>query len=156
MPECTVKTVSAKPFVYVARTATMAEIGAAMGESFQAVAAAFAKAGAAMEGPAYAHYTAYDDNSATFEAGFSAHPEDVEALRATGIAVGETVGGEVMTAMHIGPYDTLMQTYDAIGRELASKGLTGTTDMWECYLSPPETPPEQTQTEVLWPIAPNG
>lgn len=153
MTDCKLMTRTPRPFAFMTRSADMAGMGQAMGECFGAVAEGFAKAGVVMEGPAYAHHTAYDDNSATFSAGFSAQREDVEKLRAAGLEVGETAGGEVMVAMHTGPYDTLMQTYAAIEKALQAKGLKGTVDMWEAYLSPPETAPENTQTEVIWPIA---
>ena len=42
-------------------------------------------------------------------------------------------------------------TYDAMLAEMKDRKLEGTHDMWERYISPPETPPEKTQTEVIWP-----
>jgi hypothetical protein len=41
------------------------------------------------------------------------------------------------------PYATLPQTYDAMQREMAARGLSG-------------TPPEETRTEVIWPVQPKG
>ena len=57
-----------------------------------------------------------------------------------------------MTATHIGPYDTVSETYSTMDRAMQAQGLTGSKDMWERYLSPPDTPPEQTRTDVIWPL----
>ncbi len=144
---------SARPFAFLGRTITMPEIPATMGMVFGAVAAAFSKAGAPMEGPAFCRYTASDGKTIGFEAGFAARPEDCDALRAADLSIGETPSGRVMTGWHIGPYETLPATYDAMQAAMREAGVSGAEMMWEAYHSPPDTPPAETRTQVIWPLA---
>ena len=152
MPKFPIVDMSPRPFAYVSRQAEMAEIPTVMQEGFGALMTAFGKAGASPAGMPYCHYTAYDDASATFDLGFPVAPGDVDAVRAAGLDIGETVSGQVMKGVHIGPYDTLNLTYEAMMAEMKALGLEGTVEMWEAYFSPAETPPDQTKTEVYWPV----
>jgi hypothetical protein len=97
-------------------------------------------------------YLEFDAHSAKFDLGFPALEADLERLRAAGASIGRTPGGRNMTATHIGPYDTVSETYSTMDRAMQAQGLTGSKDMWESYLSPPDTPPEQTRTDVIWPL----
>ena len=62
--------------------------------------------------------------------------------------------GRAVEATHIGPYDTLAQTYGEMMRWTAEQGLQPGTDMWEQYLTDPETEPDPAKwrTRVLCPI----
>jgi hypothetical protein len=152
MPDFHVETLKPQPFAYFTLTAQMSEMSEAMGAGFERLSAAFAKAKAEMAGMPLCHYTDYDEQSVTFELGFPARPDQVEALRAAGLSIGETPSGRSMKAIHIGPYDTIVETYNKMTEALKEQGLEGTKDMWEAYFSPPETPPEQIKTEVIWPV----
>ena len=154
MAETTLETLDPIPFAFVTRTTPLTEMAKVMPASFAEVGAAFAAAKAQLAGMPMAHYTDYDGSSTTFEAGFPARPEDVEALQRAGLSIGKTAGGRVMKAIHVGPYDEVVSTYDAMTRAMKAQGLTGSRDMWESYQSPPETPPEEIRTEVVWPVHP--
>jgi effector-binding domain-containing protein len=153
MSEFKIETMQARPFAYITRTAKMNEIGKAMAEGFGALGAMFAKAGAAMAGMPMAHYRSYDTKTTTFDLGFPCRAEDAKALGAAGLSIGETPAGRNMTATHMGPYDTVVSTYDAMTAEMKSQGLKPASDMWEIYFSPPDTPPAKIRTDVVWPIA---
>jgi AraC family transcriptional regulator len=65
------------------------------------------------------------------------------------------LAGEVACTTHIGPYEGLPQAYEAIEawmkqRRREAAGLT----IWEEYLTGPETQPEQTRTDIYWPLKP--
>jgi hypothetical protein len=152
MPEFTVTEMTPQPFAYVMRHAKIADMSQVMGECFGVLGAALAKARAEPAGPPLSHYLDYDKDSSTFQVGFPIRPEDVEPARAAGLAIGETPSGSVMQGKHMGPYDTLHLTYAAMTSAMSAQDLEGTHDMWERYLSPPETPPEKTETEVMWPV----
>jgi len=139
-------------YAHVRRAARIAEIPGVMTESFATLAAAFAKAGAAFSGPPLTHYLSYDAESCAFAVGFPAPREKLDALREAGLTIGETVSGPVMTGRHVGPYDTLASTYTAMQAEMKAKGIEGAVDMWEIYMSPPGTPPDELVTEVIWPV----
>lgn len=153
MTDFKIETMRPRPFAFVTRTAKMTEISSAMAEGFAALGAMFAKAGATMAGMPMAHYRAYDAKTTTFDLGFPCRSEDTKALAAAGLSIGETPAGQSMTATHVGPYDTVVSTYNAMTTEMQSQGLKPAGDMWEIYFSPPDTPPERIRTDVVWPIA---
>lgn len=153
MSDFEVETLKPQPFAYITLTAKMPEMPKVMGEGFDRLSAAFAEARAEMAGMPLCHYTDYDEQSATFEFGFPARPDQVDALRAAGLSIGETPSGRSMKAIHIGPYDTIVETYNKMTEAMKKQGFEGTKDMWESYFSPPDTPPEQIKTEVIWPVS---
>lgn len=60
---------------------------------------------------------------------------------------------EVLSTVHVGPYDELPKAYDALearARELGRE--LDPTLMWEEYLSGPEVPADQMRTVVHWPL----
>lgn len=152
MPDFTIETRTATPFAYLERTARIVDMPKVMGEGFASLSALFAKAKAPMDGPPMAHYKSFDGSTTTFELGFPVRAEDTAALRAAGLSIGETPRGRVMQAIHVGPYDGVSKTYDAMLAAMKAKGTEAAPDMWERYFSPPGTPPEQIRTEVIWPL----
>jgi effector-binding domain-containing protein len=59
----------------------------------------------------------------------------------------------VATAIHRGPYDSVESTYRALGAWISEEGHTIVGPPRERYLSEPDVPPEETLTEILFPIA---
>ena len=152
MPEPVIVQLQARPFAYVNLTSSLPAMPQTMSEGFGQLAGLFAKAGAQMAGNPLAHYLAFGADTVTFELGFPVLPADIEKLRSAGLSIGQTPSGRNMTATHIGPYDTVSETYAVMDTAMRAHGVTGTKDMWESYMSPPETPPEQIKTEVIWPL----
>lgn len=144
---------TAAPFAYVTKTAQINGIAEVMGQSFAELGKAFSVAGAPMVGPPLCHYTAYDGTSTTFQVGFPCRPEDGKRLESAGLAIGSTQAGQAMKGTHTGPYDTVVDTYNAMQAEMSARGLVGADHMWEVYMSPPETPPEKIETQVIWPVS---
>ena len=153
MPEFPVVTLKPDPFAYITISTPMADIAQAMGQGFGQLDAAFSQAKARMAGPPMCHYVAYDEKSTTFQLGYPARPDEAEKLRAAGLEIGETPSGRNMKAVHMGPYDTVVTTYNAMTEAIKARGLTAAEDMWEAYYSPPDTPPQKIKTEVIWPVA---
>jgi effector-binding domain-containing protein len=63
-------------------------------------------------------------------------------------------GGRAVTAIHVGPYERLEETYGELMAWAQSEGLHLAGAMWESYLSDPsaEPDPETWQTAVTWPV----
>lgn len=156
MPKFEIAELEPGPYAHLTRSAAMTGIAQAMGESFDVLGKAFATSGAAMAGPPLAHYLSFDQNSTTFEVGFPVLANDVAKLKAAGLEIGETPAGTVMKAIHVGPYDSMTATYSAMQEEMKARKLVPATDMWEIYMSPPETPPAEIRTEVIWPVTNPG
>jgi effector-binding domain-containing protein len=152
MTDFPIETMKAGPRAYITRTAGMKDIPKAMMEGFATLSERFAKANAPMTGMPMAHYLTYDKGSTTFELGFPCRSEDEVALRAAGLSIGKTPEGRSMKATHIGPYDTVVSTYNAMIADMQARGLVPARDMWEIYCSPPETPPSEIRTDVVWPL----
>jgi effector-binding domain-containing protein len=71
------------------------------------------------------------------------------------IVAGELPEGKVVTTTHLGAYDKLPNTYQAIGEWLKTKGLISAGIGWEIYISDPgTTKPEEVKTEVYLLTAP--
>lgn len=152
MPQFPVVTLTPDPFAYITVRTSMSGISEAIGEGFGRLGAAFDEAHARVAGPPMCHYLDYDGSGTTFQLGYPARPDELDRLRDAGLQTGETPSGRNMKATHIGPYDTVVATYDALTDAIKARGLTAARDMWEVYCSPPGTPPDQIRTDILWPV----
>jgi effector-binding domain-containing protein len=54
--------------------------------------------------------------------------------------------------LHLGPFDTLKQTYDGITDWANKEGLEFAGGPRELYLTPPNTEPSKMRTEIVWPV----
>ncbi len=61
--------------------------------------------------------------------------------------------GAFVTALHVGSYDTLDETYDEIRAWMRAHDLVSAGPPREVYLSDAATPPEETRTIVEFPVA---
>jgi effector-binding domain-containing protein len=54
--------------------------------------------------------------------------------------------------VHVGPYEAMTETYQALVGWSEAEGLRLGEDMWEIYLSDPSTEPDPAtwRTQVLW------
>ncbi len=108
------------------------------------------------DGPPYARYLS-DLGETTrdldYEAGIQL-PEPAPAAHGRAVPV-ELPGGPVAVAWHIGPYDTLGQTYAALMLWIGNQGRTVAGPMWEVYWTDPESEPDPARwrTEVIVPVA---
>jgi effector-binding domain-containing protein len=56
-----------------------------------------------------------------------------------GVTAGSLPAGQVFEAMHVGSYDILEMTYQALMARMEAEDVTPLEEMWECYLSDPAT-----------------
>ena len=70
-------------------------------------------------------------------------------VRASTLPAARTVQAE-----HVGPYEGLADTYDEVHRWIGEHHLTATDEMWEIYLTGPESgsEPASWRTQVVQPI----
>lgn len=85
------------------------------------------------------------------EAGF---PVAAAIAPAGNVVPGSLPAGSVAAATHIGPFDTLADTYADLERYFADAELTPAPVMWESYLTDPEVEPDPAgwRTEICWPV----
>lgn len=153
MTDTTLVTLTPEPFAYVTRECALEAIGKTIEESFCTLDAALGQAKVAPSGPPLARYTHFADGRVTVDLGFPVHAGGTASLRAAGLNTGMTGGGLAMRGVHVGPYDTLRQTYDKILTAIRAAGRAPADEMWERYFAHAEAASEA-RTEVLWPVKP--
>lgn len=147
----TKKRVTETPFLFMKRRVKAAEIGAALGEILPAVYGYATQKGIAFAGPPVCRYHDMSAEGVLMEAGMP-----VQAAREVegGLQMGSLPGGEVVSTIHRGPYDTLREAHVAIEAWLKENQLQPSGGPWEVYLTDPGQVPDPAdwETEVVWPI----
>jgi effector-binding domain-containing protein len=129
----------------------LSEIGAVMGQAFGDVYGHLTTHGGEPAGPPFVIYHGMPGAD---------NPFDIEicapVARATGAATGwqvqELPAGMFATLTHVGPYDTVGTSYEALASWIATHDLTVAGPPREVYLSPADTPPEQVRTVIEFPV----
>lgn len=141
-------TLAPAPFAFVARTCAMEAVGQTVSESFAALSAAFAAAKAQPAGAPLAHFRPAQGDRINVELGFPISAEAGEALKAAGLEISVTLAGPAMRGLHVGGYEKLRETYDALIAHIRDQGLIPAADMWERYAGEGEA----LTVEVIWPV----
>ena len=126
-------------------------IGDAMGRALGRAFAVAERVGATPTGAPFARYVHLGPDRIEFEAGVPVdHPVDGGDGARHGVLGGCRAG----VAGHVGPYDTLSATYEALMDWLAGRGDRPTGPMWEHYLSDPDREPDPAtwRTEIFVPL----
>lgn len=129
----------------------MADLPRTIGESLGLAGNAIEGCGATYAGPPFARYLAFDPARIVADIGFPIAGLFVATDR---VVEQELPGGRVARVMHIGPYETLAETYGRLETWLGEHGLTAGAPMWESYLSDPdiERDPTTWRTEIVQPL----
>jgi effector-binding domain-containing protein len=119
--------------------------------AFSTVVAVMDRQGVEVVGPPFALYHGIPTDTVDVEAGF---PTASAVEVSDGVRPGTLPAGRAVEAVHVGPYDTLSQTYDEVMRWIQEQGLSPGTDMWEHYLTDPSTEPDPAtwRTRLLCPV----
>ena len=135
------------------------ELSALFDTELPRVAARLDEVGAVMDGPPFARYHAFGPDRVDVELGapIVAVPPDLAAAsgRPDGVIGASSLpGGEVAVAVHAGPYDTLVKTYDGLRAAIEAAGRIPGDGPWEVYITDPGRVPDPTDwlTEVVWPL----
>ncbi|MEW1954468.1 GyrI-like domain-containing protein [Terrabacter sp. NPDC080008] len=102
-------------------------------------------------GPPFALYHGMPAATVDVEVGFPvtspAHP-DGEVEPST------LPGGRAVEALHVGPYDTMGETYGQLEQWMVGQRLRPGSVMWESYLSDPQREPDPAtwRTLIHWPV----
>jgi effector-binding domain-containing protein len=121
------------------------------GDAFAKVLAAIAAAGVQVVGPPFGYYPVMPGEVVVVEAGF---PTSVPVAADGDVHGLELPGGPAAVAVHVGPYETVDQTYGEMMAWMADRGHRPAVGMWESYLSDPEAEPDPStwRTEIVCPI----
>lgn len=140
-----------RPTAVVSADLTVDELKIWLGEAFHTVADHLRATGNAPTGLPFARYHRLDENRFHVEAGFpvAQHVEPSDGVRGSNLP-----GGDVAVTTHIGPYDDLEATYEALGTWLESRTAAPAGDAWEVYFTGPDEPPSQWRTDIYQPYTP--
>ena len=121
-------------------------------QAFATAAAAAEASGVEIVGPPFGFYPETPSDTVVVEAGFPVSAP----VETTGDAHRLVLpGGTAVRAVHVGPYETLENTYVELQSWMAEHGHVPAVGMWECYLSDPREQPDPAtwRTSIVWPIA---
>jgi effector-binding domain-containing protein len=149
--EIEVKDLKPQPTVSIRTRCKVAEIGPVLREILPEVFHYLDKKGVRPSGPPFTRYHDYDGTDCDIEAGFPVpDPQPGEG----NVAAGELPGGEVLTTVHVGPYELLPEAHDVLDAWIRKNKKQSRGAQWESYITDPGTEPDpfKRETELLWPI----
>lgn len=142
----------AQPTAGVRKQVPMTGLTEFFSRAFEETMAALQAQGQYPIGPPFGKYYGAPGETVDVEAGFPV----AQPITPSGTVVpGELPEGRIVEAVHVGPFDTLRDTYAELERYMDQAKLPRAPVMWENYLSNPETEPDPAnwRTEICWPIA---
>lgn len=145
------KELEAQPMVCVRTQTTMDKIADVMGSLFGEVHGYIQKNGQAPAGMPFAIYHAMDGGAVDLECGMPV----ASPLAGTGrIRAGELPCGKAATVTHMGPYDRLRHTWEALRAWMESEGLDPAGAPWEVYVTDPGAEPDSSKwrTDIFFPV----
>ena len=157
-PDIAEKTLAPQPVATMRRTTTLDSVGAALHAILPPVWSYLEAQGVPAAGPPFVRYHAREGERVDIEAGFPV-AAPLDAPEGAGeVAGSELPGGPAVAAWHVGPYDTLSETYAALEAWLAAQGRAPAGAPWEVYWTDPgaEPDPSRWRTEIVWPISPSA
>ena len=151
MPECGTIQLTAQPVLGIRTTIRMAEIGQAMGPLFGEVYEYLQRSGQTPAGMPLAIYHRMEGDTVDLEC---ALPVAAPMAGAGRIQAGELPAETAATVTHMGPYDNLRHTWEALTEWMASQGLAGAGAPWEVYVTDPGAEPDQSKwrTDIFFPV----
>lgn len=148
--ECEVVDLQAQPTLVVRARAAVERLPEVLGPAWAAILGHAGQAGAEPNSAPFVAYHNMDMKDLDLEIGFTfprplAGDENVQA--------GEVPAGKAAQCVHVGPYDQLRTTYQALEAWMSERGLKHAGPAYEYYLDDPQaTPPGQLRTRVVLPV----
>lgn len=150
MPEFEIRQTTEQHTATMKMTRPMAQIGAAMGEAFPKIYHAVVTAGLEPAGAPLARYFDMDPDATTFECAIPVPSPFVAAGEVEPSSVG---GGEAAFTVHVGPYETIGRSWEALMAWVAEHGRAPAGPFWECYIDDPqEVDAAELKTELYIPL----
>lgn len=141
-----------QPTAGIRETVAMAKLTEFFGRAFGQTMATLQAQGVQPAGPPFGRYYGMPTDVVDVEAGF---PVSTAITPAGDVRPGTLPAGSVVEAVHVGPYDTMTDTYAEVEKFIANAGLVAGPVMWESYVTGPEEHPDPAtwQTRICWPVS---
>ena len=149
MSTFTTATIAPQPAAAIHAEVPLAELPNVFDQGYPAIAAAVAAAGRTIVAPPFGFYPRMPGETVEVWLGF---PIDAP-IEATGeVQPFELPGGTAVVGEHVGPFDTLSETYEALAAWAADQGIELAGSVWETYVTDPsaEPDPSRWRTAVTW------
>lgn len=144
-------TISEQPVAYIQTKATASGISAALAQALPTVYQYVLSQGVTPKGAPYGRYTPLAGGEMGIEAGLPI-PERIPEQGQ--VIVSTLPGGQAAEAIHVGPYEGIHGTVEALGVWMRAEGKEPSGAPWESYLTDPGTEPDPAKwrTQILWPV----
>ena len=150
---------SARPTIAVRVQGTANDIAGMFSDNLPRVFAKVSSLGATLAGPAFGRYHTFSPENVDVEigVGVDATPEGLAPLADVepgDVGASELPAGPAAVATHLGPYNTLSQTYDRLHEWIHEQGREEGPGPWEAYVDDPAVVKDHSllRTEVVWPL----
>jgi len=150
--QCEINERPAQPALSIRARVSVQDLARVSGQAFGTVAQYLGTQGEHPAGPPFAAYYNMDMQNLDVELGFPV----LHALPGQGeILASEIPGGRQASVVHTGPYSECGPAYAALSQFVKDQGYAATGVAYEFYLNDPtQTPPEQLQTQIVFPLQP--
>lgn len=129
---------AAQPAAVIRLTIPRAEIRNVMGPAYGELMAAVAAQGIASTGPWFNHHLRMDPDTFDFEIGV---PVTAPISAAGRVKAGQLPAATVARTVYHGNYEGLGRAWAEFDAWIAAEGHTPGQDLWECYVTGPESNP---------------
>jgi effector-binding domain-containing protein len=151
MTDFEIRTTTQQHTAAIRMTRPVAQIGPAMAEAFPKIYHAVVSSGVQPAGMPLARYFDFGPEETTFECAIPVPA----AFTGNGEVEPSTVGGgEAAFALHVGPYERIGQSWEALMTWVAEQGRAPAGPNYEIYVDDPQEVPEaELKTELYVPLA---
>lgn len=142
-----IEEIDAQPVVGIRMEMKQAEIGDRVGELLGEM---MPQLGPQVAGAPLALYHTWENDRGEVEVAIPVQPGAEAAGR---MQHHDLPGGRAVVMTHVGPYDNLQQSWDAINAWIKDNDVAPRAAPWEQYVSDCSVvPPEKLETRIVWPI----
>ena len=150
MTDFEIRTTTEQPTAAIKMTRPITQIGPAMAEAFPKIYHAVVSAGVEPAGMPLARYFDMGPENTTFECAIPV-PATFEASGE--VAASSVGGGEAAFILHVGPYDTIGVTWEALMGWVVEQGRSPAGPGWESYIDEPgQVADSELRTEIYLPV----
>lgn len=142
---------SKTPTICIRKTVPMDQMPNFFGDSYGRIFHEVEASHLTVTGAPYGRYRGMPSDTYDVEAGV---PIAETTTSHDDIVAGYLPEVEAVEFVHVGPYDTLVQSYESIAAWMSERDIIPGAEMWELYLTDPEEEPDETKWEakIVWPI----